>query len=180
MDRLRDVRMDFWRSPSRGPCSKQLQQEHVAQGCVHLSFEYLQIYRFYHLGRPLQGVCLSYLHLPSCYMVLDSSKMLPRLSEGWTSLNPVLSASPRASWALSCGSSVELSAGITLVYQCLSYTGDPKVALVVWSVTLTAHSVSCAPDRSCHFFSPGYHSCHLLCIRYHNHAVSSCDSHGTA
>lgn len=45
------VRRDFWRSSGPAPCSKQLQQEHDAQGCVQLSFEYLQICRFYSLCR---------------------------------------------------------------------------------------------------------------------------------
>lgn len=50
--------------------------------------------------------------------------------------------------ALSCGSSGELSAGITLLYQCLPCTGEPRIGLVVWSVAVTAHSVSCcAADK---------------------------------
>lgn len=53
-----------------------------------------------------------------------------------------------SSHALSCGSSGELSAGITLVYQCLSCTGEPKIGLLVWSVGVAAHSVShCAADK---------------------------------
>lgn len=128
------------------PPAQSSSDEHIAQDCVKLSFEYFQIYRFYNLCRPLERVCL--LPTLSCYMIVDSSKMLPKLSEGWTNLNSVFSASLSASHVLSCGSSGELSAEITLVYQCLSSTGEPKIGLLVWSVTVTAHSVSCcAADK---------------------------------
>lgn len=127
----------------------------------------------------------SVLPTPSHETVLDRSEILPKLSESWKKPSSL-------SFSQYNMCSVLL---ITLVALCWTHCGmsmsylvlqSPKLDFRLDQVTenfrgklaITADSVSCwAADKSYHFFSPRCPSCSLLCIKSHNHAVTSCDSH---